>query len=227
MVRRPYFIFKDINCNDLGIYVSQMPPEQYPEDEVEFVEVPGRDGYLTINKGRKLPITKTIKATLLKKENREAVKRWLRGEGKLILSTEPDVYFKARIAEPVEFVGTIFGGRKFEVEFLCQPWAYLHTGDKVITIIEKDTIIKNPEDTSKPLITIYGSGQVDLIINNKIHKFDNIDEYVIVDSELMETYKETSLVKYYGDFPELTPGENIISWDGNITKIEITPRWRR
>lgn len=223
----PYFIFKNVNSLEFDIKISEMPPEQFAEDEVEYIEVPGRDGYLTINKGRKLPITKTIEATLLKKENREAVKRWLRGEGKLILSTEPDVYFKARIAEPVEFVGTIFGGRKFKVEFLCQPWAYLHTGDKVIVVTTKDTRINNPEEISKPLIKIYGTGAVDLIINNKIHKFDNIDEYVIVDSELMETYKETSLVKYYGDFPELTPGENTISWTGNITKIEITPRWRR
>jgi len=224
---RPYFIFKNVNCIELGIYISQMPPEQYPIDEIEFIEVPGRDGYLTINKGRKLPITKVIEATLLKKENREIVRRWLTGEGELILSTEPEAYYKARIVEPVEFVGTIRRGRKFKVEFLCQPWAYLLTGKNKIIITQKNTIINNPGEIAKPLIKIYGNGPVDLIVNNKIHKFDDINEYAIVDSELMEVYKDISLVRYYGDFPELQPGENIISWTGDVTKIEIIPRWRR
>lgn len=29
-----------------------------------------------------------------------------------------------------------------------------------------------------------------------------------------------------GQFPYLDIGENVISWSGNISKIEITPNWR-
>jgi len=203
-----------------------MPPEQNAEDEIELIEIPGRDGHLTINKGRKKSLAKTIDATLMEKEHRSFVKRWLKGEGRLILSTEPDVFFKANIIKPVEYTGFWRGGRNFVVEFICQPWAYLHTGDNLITITTKDTKIYNPEETSKPLIKIYGTGLVDLIINSKIHKF-NINEYVEIDSELMESYKGTSLVTFTGDFPELISGENNISWSGTVTKIEVIPRWRR
>lgn len=202
-----------------------MPPETNGNDEIEFIEVPGRDGYLSIGKGRKNPITKTIEATLLCKENREVVKRWLKGEGKLILSTETDVYYRAR-AMPVEYFGAVHRGRKFEVEFLCQPWAYLLSGDTPITITTKNTIINNPEELSKPIITIYGTGAVDLIINSKIHKF-NIDGHIIVDSELKESYKDNSLVSFIGEFPILVSGINNITWDGDVSKVEVIPRWRR
>ncbi|QDY17535.1 phage tail protein [Clostridium botulinum] len=30
----------------------------------------------------------------------------------------------------------------------------------------------------------------------------------------------------YGEFPIFQVGENKISWTGNVSKIEITPRWR-
>ena len=31
--------------------------------------------------------------------------------------------------------------------------------------------------------------------------------------------------KMYSDFPILESGENQISFEGNVSKIEITPRW--
>lgn len=226
----PYFIFKDINSLDLGVVIKDewLPPVQKASDDVEIIEVPGRDGYLTIPKNRKKPITKTITAVLINEENKHIVREWLSGEGKLILSNENDVFYKARVVNNPQFQDFWGGyGWQFEVEFLCQSWAYLHSGEQIITVTEKDTVINNPGAVSKPLIKVYGDGSVDLIINDKIHKFSNISEYAIIDSELMEVYKETSPVKYYGEFPEFVPGENNISWDGNVSKLEIIPRWRR
>ena len=225
----PYFIFKDINSLDLEIVIKDewLPPVQKASDDVEIIEVPGRDGYLTISKNRKKPIVKTVTAVLINEKNKHIVREWLYGEGRLILSNESDVFYKARIISSPEFYDYWGYGWQFEVEFLCQPWAYLLTGEKVITITEKDTVIHNPGAVSKPLIKVYGDSAVDLMVNDKIHKFSNISEYAIVDSELMEVYKETSLVKYYGEFPEFVPGENNISWDGNVSKLEIIPRWRR
>lgn len=226
----PYFIFNNIKSTNLDVVVKDewLPPVQKANDDIEIIEVPGRDGYLTISKNRKRPITKTITAVLINEKNKHIVREWLFGEGKLILSNESDVFYKARVVNNPQFQDFWGGyGWRFEVEFLCQPWAYLLTGETTITITEKDTVIHNLEEPSQPLIKIYGNGPIDLIVNDKIYKFDNVEEYAIVDSELMEVYKETSLVKYYGEFPELTTGENIISWTGDVIKIEVIPRWRR
>ena len=29
-----------------------------------------------------------------------------------------------------------------------------------------------------------------------------------------------------GDFPNLLPGNNAVSWTGNVTKVDIQPNWR-
>lgn len=221
----PYFIFNDISSLDYNIHINKMPPIQTIENKGEYIEIPGRDGYLFISSGRKALIVKSFDATIFPDDYLEQIKRWLRGSGNLILSSEPDIYFKARIQSMREYLG-VYNEKMFAVSFTCQPWAYLLTGNNTITITTKDTIINNPEEISKPLIKIYGTGAVDLIINSNIHKF-NIDEYVTIDSELMECYKGNTLATFTGEFPELLPGENIISWTGTVTKIEVTPRWRR
>lgn len=64
--------------------------------------------------------------------------------------------------------------------------------------------------------------------NNRAHGFKNIDGYIEVDSENMNAYKGDTLQNnkmLVGAFPKLAAGDNNISWAGNVTKIEIVPRW--
>ncbi|MDU6337913.1 MAG: phage tail protein, partial [Clostridium sporogenes] len=65
-------------------------------------------------------------------------------------------------------------------------------------------------------------------INNEIIKFTNISDYIELDSEMMECYKSNVPLNHLmiGNFPIFQVGENNISWTGNISKIEIIPRWR-
>lgn len=101
-------------------------------------------------------------------------------------------------------------------------------GDETITITKAATIT-NPEGfTATPYMKIYGSGNVTLYINNRAHGFKNIDGYIEVDSENMNAYKGDTLQNnkmLVGAFPKLAAGDNNISWAGNVTKIEIVPRW--
>lgn len=63
---------------------------------------------------------------------------------------------------------------------------------------------------------------------NKIWNFTDIIGYIEIDSELMNFYKGTELKNntVTGDsFPTLSVGDNIISFDGSINKLEIIPRW--
>lgn len=81
---------------------------------------------------------------------------------------------------------------------------------------------------SNAIYEIYGSGNVTLYINNRAHGFKNIDGYIEVDSENMNAYKGDTLQNnkmLVGAFPKLAAGDNNISWAGNVTKIEIVPRW--
>ena len=85
---------------------------------------------------------------------------------------------------------------------------------------------------AKPYLKIYGSGDGILVIQNsegnKLWEITDIDEYIEIDSEEMNCFKNTELKNscVSGDgFPELVSGNNSISFEGGITRIEIIPKW--
>ena len=61
------------------------------------------------------------------------------------------------------------------------------------------------------------------------YTFYRADEYVEIDSETMNVFKGN--INKNNDyaavsFPEFKPGTNSIAFIGNISSIEIIPRWR-
>jgi predicted phage tail component-like protein len=227
MVDSAYFVFKGTNSLDLDIAIDDpwMPPEEMPEEEVEYIEIPGRDGYLTVNKGRKKPITKMLRGALFDERYQSAIEKWLEGEGSLILSTEPDCYYNARIVGNVKYYYNFEGVKSFTVNFICQPYKYLLSSNNPITLTTPMTFI-NPGSESYPLITVYGSGLVDLEVNSQMLHLD-IDGHITLDSELMESYKDNALETFTGEFPILIEGLNSITWTGTVTEVEVIPRWRK
>lgn len=93
------------------------------------------------------------------------------------------------------------------------------------------TSIYNPTlYTSRPLIRVTGYGT--LTINSDVITIASGQTYVDIDSEIQDCYYGTtnknSKVSFQSNsFPVLKPGVNSISYTGNITKVEITPRWYR
>ena len=69
---------------------------------------------------------------------------------------------------------------------------------------------------------------VTLNINNKELTLKDVNEYIEIDTELKETFKDnvSKNDKKVGEYPNFMIGENTISWTGNVTKIEIEPKWR-
>lgn len=76
---------------------------------------------------------------------------------------------------------------------------------------------------SKPILTLYGTGDITIHLNDKDITLTNVEGSIIIDSELMECYKDTQLCnnKMYGEFPILQLGENILTWESNLTAIKI------
>lgn len=85
---------------------------------------------------------------------------------------------------------------------------------------------------SRPKITLYGSGKVELYVNSFLKLTVNIDEdYIVIDNAEMNAYHESTLKnrQVVGDYSKfiLDIGNNVISWNGNVTdiKIENFSRW--
>ena len=120
-------------------------------------------------------------------------------------------------------------------------WLFVPKGTTVngnVTIILKNddlhgiTIVNRGNIISRPKITIYGTGNVDLSINNSLILTLNInDNYIIVDSAELNAYNENGLKNRLvkGDISNvyLNVGENSITWTGNIDSVNIKnfSRW--
>lgn len=221
-----YFIFKGKSSSNLDIVIQceDMPSISSPEEDVELIQIPGRDGYLTVSNRRKKSVTKELRCTLINEDNKKEVYDWLNGEGDLTLSNDDEVFYKARIVNVPEFVYHWSEGWQFSVIFECQPYGYLHTGNSPIPITSQNTKLFNNNAVAKPYIEIVGTGIIGLIINGVRIEFTGS---IIIDSELLASWYNIYEKSFKGDFPLFEKGENTISWTGNVSKIEVTPRWRR
>lgn len=85
---------------------------------------------------------------------------------------------------------------------------------------------------SRPTVTVYGSGNVELAINAvTVLSFSIDDGYITIDAEEMNAYHGDVLMNRHvtGDYADLrlNVGENVISWRGDVTgiRVEDFSRW--
>ena len=85
---------------------------------------------------------------------------------------------------------------------------------------------------SRPTVTVYGSGNVELAINAvTVLSFLIGGGYITIDAEEMNAYRGNELMNRHvtGDYADLAlkVGENVISWNGDVTgiKVEDFSRW--
>jgi predicted phage tail component-like protein len=85
---------------------------------------------------------------------------------------------------------------------------------------------------SRPTVTVYGSGNVELAINAvTVLSFSIEGGSITIDAEEMNAYHGDTLMNRHvtGDYADLAlkVGENVISWNGDVTgiKVEDFSRW--
>lgn len=227
MNTQPYFIFNNISSEDFDIIVNKLPSIFKAEKDIEKIEVQGRDGFLAQDNNSYKTTIKTVECTIRNTDNIDEICSWLNGTGEVIFSSEPAKKYKATIINQIEFSKILQRFRSFIVQFDCQPYKYSTFLDD-FTLTSPHTICNPGTANSKPVIKIYATGNVTLTINSNVITLKNIVDYVTIDSELMDAYKDTVLKNndMNGDFPEFLTGDNAIAWTGAVSKIEIKPNWR-
>ena len=114
------------------------------------------------------------------------------------------------------------------MNFRCKPFWY-QENVQPITLTTSGTFITNPGSVyAEPVITVYGSGEITLMVGMSIVELDGITDSITLDTPLMEAYSGATGMNgnMSRDFPTLPPGKNAISWTGNVTKVVIQPNWR-
>lgn len=121
-------------------------------------------------------------------------------------------------------------------------WFYITSGTALnftlnVEMLDDDansfSITNRGNTVSRPIITIYGSGTINLSLNGaQIFVIDlGSAEYITIDSAQMNAYQGDILMNrsVAGDYDDLVlnVGTNTISWTGDITQIEVDDfsRW--
>ena len=230
MIHEAWFVFKGIDSRKMGVYVTRMPETVRPERRIESITIAGRNGSLHTDEGVYESYDRTMECALKKRAKLDEVAAWLVGSGDIIFSTEPDKVYKITIANKVSIAQMMRTFQKFMVTMDTQPFKYSVNAFNDKKVLTEPTRIKNRgTEYSQPIITVYGNGNITLTINDVDYLLNNVDNYIIIDSEMMEVFKgtENQNSKYSGTgFPRFEIGENSISWTGEVDRVEIEPRWR-
>lgn len=228
---RDYIIFKNIKSSSLdGLMICELPPITKPEMRTSIIEIDGKDGDIVEELGY-ASYHKTLQIALTRNFDINQIIKYFSGSGDLVLSNEPDKVYKATIYSKVDYE-KLLRFKTAEVEFHVQPYKYLLNEPPIELDITDETelIVSNVGlEKSKPIITLYGDGEVQFSINGRdVFSINIDDEYVVINSIEEEAYKENVLKNrnMLGDFPILEIGNNTIKWTGNLNKIFIEPKSR-
>ncbi len=241
------FTYRGISSEDFGLIVESKENLSMSAFEVEKADVPGRDGDLILPGGRIGNVTVSY-TVFFKGKNRaemehvaERVRAWLlsgAGSGRyfrLTDSYDPSCFRLAIFASKLNFTEVIRRVGKATITFSCLPYRYRNSGERAVSISSSGDILYNPESIAAyPYIKVTGTGNGSLSLTYanvcKTWILTDISEYIEIDSQEMECYKgSTSMntaVSGESSFPVLEPGKTVVSFAGDVTAVDITPRWR-
>lgn len=224
------FIWKGASSLEKNIYIKnalKLVPRA--EKKVEKIEIPGRNGCLFADTESYRDISYTIECNTKKNADMNDIKQWLLGSGELVLSNQPDVFYKGYIYNQLDIETMVRFFKSFQVQFILQPFAY--SLEKYIKKLEGEMesslIITDATEKMYPILNIYGNEEVNITINKQslvVHP----QQYITIDCEMLEAYKDNQNAnsKVLGDIGKiaLNPGRNEIYIVGNYDKIEIEYR---
>lgn len=218
-----------------GLIITSLPPITKPKMRYTAEEIDGVDGD-TINKLGYGAYDKTFEIGLSYNYNVDDVIEYFNTQGQITFSNEPDKYYNFTTLNQIDFE-KLLRFKKAKITIHVQPFKYSNIeSPKIFNFTEEsqNLIVRNNGNIySKPVITLFGSGTINLSLNG-IEVFTiTLNGSMVLDTQSQNAYDPNTKVflnRYViGDFKNLylKVGANTISWTGNITKVQIDycSRW--
>ena len=228
-----HIIWNDKDSQDIsGLLICELPPISKPQMRVKETVIDGVDGSIIEELGYE-SYDKTIAVGVKSGADIDEIIEYFTGNGKIVFSNEPNKYYIARIIKGIEYA-RLLRYRTAKVTFRVQPFKYDNTELEIYNInsVNDMTVTNKGNYIAKPVITIKGTGTVELSVNgNKVchYTFPDGEDTVVLDSEKQDAYYANLLKNrnMVGDFPILNKGNNVIAWSGTVTRISVTrySRW--
>lgn len=222
--------------------MTSPPPEIIAERDVEIISVAGRSGDIIKDNGRYKNISISYACAIFPDNGqtlREAViavvrnLRSVAGYQWLEDTYNPGYFRRARLLGGLSVGSIVEKAGEFTLTFDCKPQRYLIDGEEVISFAAPAGLYNQTNEIAQPLITVYGTGPGVLTVGGTTVEILVLEDQVTLDCEIQNAYRQVGDAAaenkngeiYAPDFPDLAPGDNIISWSGGITHVEIIPRW--
>lgn len=198
------------------------------------IQVPGRSGTLTplnSNTFNNFQLTYQCYMTKEMKSKLDELRAYLNafsGYQRLEDTINPTYYRMARYNGSFEVGDKDKQGATFSIKFDCMPQKFLKSGEATITLTASGTI-KNPTSyDAKPILKIYGTGEVKIGTSTiKVKKAGT--QYIEFDCDTLNAFEgadnrnnNIELVKEPILIANIATG---ITLGSGITKVEIKPRW--
>lgn len=219
----PYeFIFKGENSRNKGVMLSKTPAIIKPKMRNNQVTINGRPGTIIQELGYSA-YEKILEFYIKEQGKLEEVQGWLFGEGELTIFNEPDKIYDANILEEVEYIknGRFYTGK---ATFFVQPYKRALVDKDNMIALDGNNVQNNGNIESLPVISITGTGTVEVFVNNSIVctlAFGEKERTLVIDAEAQECFYNGSLANrsMSGTFPTFSPGSSILTTTGNVTQI--------
>ena len=228
------FWFDGHCCEEFGIVCSGSSTFAAPERDVTVVDIPGRNGTLTIDNGRYKNITITYPAAVPREFSARAaaIRAWLLGPTgyqRLEDEYQPDCYHLARFVGPLEFeTGFLNRAASMSLAFDCMPQRWLKSGEYAQPIANGQTLYNPTGFEALPLIEVELTGEAALQVGGITVQFAGYTGPLVLDCDLQDAYAGTRNLNRYvtaAQFPVLPAGKTEISWSGGISGVRLTPNW--
>lgn len=231
---RNTFTFDGVTSSSYGVYISGGGTFNAAPRDFDVVEVPGKNGALTMDNGRFELIKHEYDAFVIPPfdTNAQGLRNALmarRGFKRLTDTYHTDEFYKAYFENGLSFEPSqnLKEGR-MRISFMRDPRRFLTSGETPTTA----TTLSNPTlFASRPLIRVVGYGTVG-VGSTTITIAQHANAYIDIDCEIMDCFYGVlncnNLVSFSnGEFPVLEPGSNGVTKSSGITSVTITPRWWR
>lgn len=225
--------FNNKTFSEFNVYWDGSQLFATPEKQVEFFEIPGRSGDLSIFQDRYKNIAVNVNCFIRENfiQNHSDLMNYLLsqdGYQRFENSKEPDVYRMAQyVAELEPSTGAFLKYGNFTLEFNCKPQKWLKSGEVAISVSSSATIVNPTYFNALPLIAVTGTGTIN--INDSQLVLSENTSVTYIDCDIQDAYEGTvnrnDDLEITNGFPVLVPGNNTISVSG--CTIELTPRWWR
>lgn len=226
-----YFIFNDVDSRTFNTYIATSNIFDSAKENVEIINVPGRNGPIYFSQGTFEPFVATMNCYIPSdmETNINELKQFLQSQqqvAKLFDSLNRNVFRLARFLSSFTLSASDRKGAAFTLEFNCMPQKFLVEGETITTLKSSGTITNPSLMPSKPLLRVYGTGT--LTIGEYELTILNANEYTDIDCEIMQCYKGTTNCNNnveVDEFPVLVGGDSEITLGEGITQVDITGRW--